>query len=117
MGRAAGIKQDHTLGYHDGVGFRCGSCYPFSVFSLSQRRELRLTETPLCLMDTSFVIYRHSYPDEMLKKSKSMMQHVARFGGLFTVLWHNSSINGPDYYKKAHFYEKLLSYQPTMELG
>lgn len=86
----AGLAYDTSLGYSARPGFRAGTCREYRVFDLEQRRELRLRERPLVLMDTP-TLDRLGLPDEQLVALIERLRgECARFGGKFTVLWHNN---------------------------
>ena len=52
---AAGLDYDCTLAYAEAVGFRTGTCHPYRVFDLSERRPLRLRERPFQVMDVTLL--------------------------------------------------------------
>ncbi len=104
----AGMEWDSTMGYADQAGFRCGVCYPFSVFNILTRKKLALKERPLIVMDGSFVDYQQDVtPDKMETNIKDLIQKVRRHNGEFVFLWHNSSFGG-DWKKFERIYEKVL---------
>ena len=35
------IKYDLSLGFPEVIGFRCGICYPFKVFDLKRKKEIK----------------------------------------------------------------------------
>jgi len=49
----AGLNYDSTLSFADHAGFRCGICYEYPVYDLKQRKQLKLTERPLIVMEDS----------------------------------------------------------------
>lgn len=86
----AGLAYDTSLGYSAQPGFRAGTCREYPVFDLEQRRELRLRERPLVLMDTP-TLDRLGLPDEeLVALIERLRGECVRFGGGFTVLWHNN---------------------------
>ena len=84
------MKWDSTLSYADNVGFRCGTCYPFPVFNILERKKLNLYEKPLIIMDCTLFDYQKL----TLKKAKILYEYlinkVKQFKGEFVLLWHNS---------------------------
>ena len=84
---------DSTLGYAEQEGFRCGTAHDFPVFDLRSRRQLRLREQPLLAMDVTFAQYQGCSPVQTLERLCGLRDEVQRFGGDFTLLWHNSSLN------------------------
>jgi len=90
-----GMSYDSTLGYADHVGFRCGTCYEYSVFNVHTRKALKLREKPLVAMECS--LFASNY---MAVKSqtdiylllKTLSDRCKLFSGKFAVLWHNDQL-------------------------
>lgn len=85
------MSWDSTLGYADQIGFRCGTCYPFSVFDVTARQHLNLVERPLLVMDVTVQKYNQMSPAKAIASIKAVQQLVKQYGGEFVFLWHNSS--------------------------
>lgn len=47
----AGFKYDSTLGFNDNVGFRFGTCYPWYLYDLKEKKEVSVIEIPLIVQD------------------------------------------------------------------
>jgi len=104
-----GMSWDSTLSYADKEGFRCGTCYEFSVFNVLSRKKLKLKEKPLVVMEGSFVHYQPKVtPDEMEKKIIILINKVRKYNGEFVFLWHNSSFNTITWRSYQHIYESVL---------
>lgn len=105
-----GLQYDSTLSYAHKHGFRCGTCYEYSVFDIIERKNLELKEKPLIAMDTTFVSHQNMNPDQMENEVLALINTVKKFNGEFGLLWHTSSFNintwGP--YKKV--YMNIISY-------
>lgn len=90
----AGFDYDSTVGFADHVGFRAGVCYEYPVFNLLTRKVLRLRERPLIVMDGTLL--EKKYMGLKIDEALSQIEHLASvcrlFNGLFTLLWHNSSL-------------------------
>lgn len=87
-----GIKLDSTLGYADMDGFRCGCCYEYSVFDALERKHLRLKESPLIAMDSTYFGYLKDQTYEtILKRLIYYIETIAGYNGQFVLLVHNSS--------------------------
>ena len=88
----AGLSYDSTVGYASHEGFRCGTCHPFRPFDLSADNCHRLFEIPLIVMDGTLHSYRKmncaAAEDVVLK----LAQRARDVNGVFTLLWHNTSI-------------------------
>jgi hypothetical protein len=91
----AGLEYDSTLLYADHAGFRCGTCYEFSVFDPKRREHLRLKERPTVVMDGTVTSRRYmglgtgSVAYDFIFGLK---ERCRLFDGDFTVLWHNSAL-------------------------
>ena len=90
---AHGMEYDSTLYFADTPGFRSGVCFDYRVYDLVARKPLNLKERPMIFMDTSYVAYRKSEPEEMLSDAQDLIRKVKKFNGNFVMLWHNSSFN------------------------
>ncbi len=103
------MEWDSTLSYADKEGFRCGICYPFSVFNILTRKKLELKERPLIVMDVSLTSYQSdANPKQIEEKIKKLMNKVKKYNGEFVFLWHNSSFNTSAWEQYQDIYEKVL---------
>lgn len=103
-----GMKMDSTLGYSDCEGFRCGICVPYPVFNILTRQPLGLLERPLVAMDVTLAAYRRYTPAESFDVLCALKRQVWKHQGEFTLLWHNSSFNTPDWEGWEAVYEAVL---------
>ena len=103
----AGLSYDSTLGYAQRVGFRSGTCRPHRVWSLRERRDVRLTERPLIAMDETLLAERYMgcSLEDALSTIKRMCAACRLFAGDFVLLWHNDSHPTPD---RERFYLDVL---------
>lgn len=93
----AGLTYDSTVGYAETVGFRAGACFEYPVFDVVGRRELPLVERPLIVMEGA--LFGRTSPinlaltdDDALIKVRELSVTTSKYGGNFTLLWHNSSL-------------------------
>ena len=96
---AAGLVYDSTLADPFRAGFRCGTCREFLMFDISSRKALNIMQRPLVLMESSVIAKRYmnlGYSDEALKIMKKIKSTCEKFGGNFTLLWHNSHLSTPN---------------------
>lgn len=93
---AVGMSYDSTLGYPERTGFRCGTCHPYPVWDSETDRELALLEYPLIVMDTTLrsAKYEGLPADAALDRIVTLARRCRVAGGVFTLLWHNSSFSG-----------------------
>jgi peptidoglycan/xylan/chitin deacetylase (PgdA/CDA1 family) len=103
----AGLSYDSTLTYPEQVGFRCGTCYEYTVFNLLNQTKLKLKERPLCIMEVSILRTAYMGLDitngTALSAMKIIKKRCKLFNGLFTILWHNTGF--------ANSYEVELYHQ------
>lgn len=90
---AAGLEYDSTLGYSDYAGFRCGTCHEYGMYDLHARKDLKLTQRPLIVMEMAVVAHMgHGYTKAALTTMKNLKSAAKKFKGSFTLLWHNSCL-------------------------
>lgn len=103
----AGFQYDATFGYADCAGFRNGMCHPYRPFNLNKNHEIDIFEIPLTVMDGTM---NHTYMRLDGKSKwefiKMLIDRVAVWHGVFTLLWHNSYMEG----ENLELYEKILVY-------
>ena len=106
---AAGLQYDSTLSYADRAGFRCGTCQEFQMFDPVHDRALVLRQRPLVLMECSVIADRYmglGYSDEAFAVSHGFKSTCKKVGGIFTFLWHNSTLVGE---RDREFYSGLVT--------
>lgn len=91
---AAGLAFDGSVGFADHVGFRSGTCHEHPVFNLRSGTPLRLRERPLVAMECTLLSDRYMglAPDVALERISRLAETCRRFGGGFSLLWHNSEL-------------------------
>ncbi len=103
-----GFAYDSSLGFADKAGFRCGVCYEYTMFDLTNREPLKIKQRPLIAMDCSIISNGYEglgYGEKSLEKFKLLKNRCQQFSGDFTLLWHNSFFS--DKQSKA-LYLKLI---------
>lgn len=88
----AGLAYDSTLSFADRAGFRCGVCYEYPVFHLHTRAPLKLRERPLIFMEATALEYMGMEPAQALAAARTLAEQCRRYGGEFTLLWHNTRL-------------------------
>lgn len=85
----AGYLYDSSLGYNDAVGYRNGTTQVFKPLDVSS-----LLELPLNIQDTAlFFPNRMNLSEpEALSLCRKVIEDVMRYGGVFTVNWHDRSL-------------------------
>ncbi len=104
------MKWDSTLSYPEKEGFRCGTCYEYSVFNILSRKRLNLKEMPLEVMEVTMVGYQNLAPEIIQKKIIKLIDKVKKYNGNFIILWHNSNFNDGLWGKYKIVYEEILKY-------
>ena len=104
------MKWDSTLTYPEKEGFRCGTCYGYSVFNILTRKKLKLKEMPLTVMEVSMVGYQNLTPEIMWKRIVKLINKVKKYNGKFILLWHNSNFNSNFWVKYKIIYEEIIKY-------
>jgi uncharacterized protein DUF7033 len=89
---AAGLAYDSTLSFREEPGFRCGVCYEYPVFDLRARRQFRLRERPLVVMEVSATGLGPRPPDGTSRRIAALRERCRLFNGDFTLLWHNDRL-------------------------
>jgi hypothetical protein len=88
----AGLDYDSSVGFADRVGFRAGTAREFPAFNVRERRQLRLVERPLQVMDGTLFGYMRLGRGAAAEQALRIARECRRHGGTLTILWHNSSI-------------------------
>jgi hypothetical protein len=112
----AGLGYDSTLGFADREGFRCGTCHPFRPFDVENDREIELVEFPLIAMDATLRHHRGLTPEATERRLLELAETCRRVGGTFTLLWHNSSLDGA-WRPWGDVYRRLVPVLAQMERG
>ncbi len=105
----AGLQYDSTLGFADAAGFRCGTSHDYPMVDLSRKCKLKLRQRPLILMECSVISAEYmgfGFTNHALDYMQTLKRRCHNYGGVFTLLWHNSHLSNI-YAKK--FYEELIS--------
>lgn len=117
----AGLQYDSTLGFAAHEGFRNSYCYPFRIFDFENEAMLNIWEFPLNVMDVTLLGYRKYTNNQALETCQKIIMEVNRFGGIFTLLWHNSFFDEDVYPGVNQLYENILKsvadQQPECVLG
>jgi hypothetical protein len=88
----AGLDYDRTLSYPDHIGFRTGTCHPYPVFDVLERRPLRLRERPFQVMDRTIFEYMGLEPDAAHAAVAEIAAQCRRHDGELCLLWHNNVV-------------------------
>ena len=88
----SGVEVDSSMGLYDEIGFRTGFTYPHYLFNFERMESSKVIELPLNAMDTTLrkADYLGIEQDEIPALFDEFMVNFERFGGVFTLLWHNN---------------------------
>ena len=104
----AGLQWDSTLGYPEQSGFRCGTALAYPVFDILAKQQLPLLEKPLLVMDVTLRQYRGLNPEAAIAEITALKNQVQRYGGNFSLLWHNSSLRDFAWQGWAEVYQEAV---------
>lgn len=93
------ITYDSSLGYADRAGFRCGICYSFEMYDLVNREILKTKQIPLIVMENTIISSAYEdlgYSEDARQRFVNLSESCRRYNGLFTLLWHNTSLQSPE---------------------
>lgn len=104
----ADMEYDSTLGFADFAGFRCGTCYEYSVYDCVNRKKLNLKERPLIAMECSVIDSSYmnlGLTDAALRVFKNLKEECRYYKGNYVILFHNDSLIRAE---QRDFYIKVL---------
>jgi hypothetical protein len=94
---AAGFATDSSGGYAEFAGFRFGTSRSFRMWSFAHGRSLNLRQLPLVVMDCAVVdLMGLGYTEAAYATAEGLKKKAMRFGGDFSLLWHNSHLTSED---------------------
>ena len=102
---ACGLAYDSSVGYHDRVGFRAGTCFPYRPWLLALNRQANLIEIPLVAMEQALWRHMRLTPEQGFEALSDCVTRCRLVGGVFTFLWHNIYLLDPIY---GDLYEQVL---------
>jgi hypothetical protein len=93
----AGLSYDSSVYFAEEVGFRCGTCYDFSVFDVVNKKALKIIEQPLMFMESTIIdkVYLNLDPTAALSLMLKLIDICRLFEGDINVLWHNNLLVYP----------------------
>ena len=106
---AAGFSYDTSGSFADRPGFRYGTAMEFPMWSWQRRSALTLRQIPLIVMECSVIARRYldlGYSENALNLMTLLRDRSLKFGGDFTLLWHNSHLTTE---QDKEFFNLLIS--------
>ncbi len=98
-----GFKYDTSIGFKpgQGMGFSRGTSFPFLIMS-SDRKVLPVLELPMIIMDKAIG------SAAAVEECFDLMRQVEKYRGVFTILWHQNTLNKKEFPFLASLYETLI---------
>ncbi|MBK7944195.1 MAG: polysaccharide deacetylase family protein [Flavobacteriales bacterium] len=87
---ALGMREEHSMGCHDQIGFRAGTCTPYAWYDLEQEAETSLMIHPFAVMDNTLREKMKLSPDEAVARATEVIAAIKKVDGQFIGLWHES---------------------------
>jgi hypothetical protein len=106
------LRYDGSVGFADHVGFRAGTAVPYKPWLLWLNREATLLEIPLVVMDTTLFRYQRLSLNEIRDTLSRLLDACRSVGGVFTLLWHNTSFVDPS---DVELYHEVLGTLAALE--
>ena len=88
-----GIREDHTMGYADALGFRAGTSRACWWYDLATEQQTPLRVVPFAVMDVTLRQYLALEPTAALALVADLIAELRTVGGTFAMLWHNNSLS------------------------
>jgi hypothetical protein len=85
-----GIAEEHSMGYHERIGFRAGTCTPYDWYDLQEERRTTLVVHPFAVMDNTLRDKLRASPEEAVVRAEALVHAVRAVRGTFTGIWHES---------------------------
>ena len=89
----AGFEVDASGGFADLVGFRFGTSRAFRMWSWKRLEALKLVQYPLIVMEGTLMSYMNlELETDGMELMQTLLTRCTRYGGNFSLLWHNSNL-------------------------
>lgn len=107
-----GMLYDTTLASAQHEGFVFGICTPFQLFDAVLGENLNVWEIPLIVMEGTVCskVYRGMEQEEVMQTVSQLVKEVQKYGGVFSLLWHNTSFQVPEWRVWEDTYDKLMKF-------
>lgn len=93
------IKKDFSMGYHDEIGFRSGTCTPFLFYDLKYESLTLLKIFPFVFSDYALK-KKYGYNQKKIKQEiLSLIMTVKEFSGVFISVFHNDTFSNEPRWK------------------
>ncbi|MFV0606536.1 MAG: polysaccharide deacetylase family protein [Niabella sp.] len=93
------IREEFSMGYSGYNGFRASVASPFTWYDLERETETPLIIYPFCFMEGASLFYQKHTPEQALEELTCLHTAAKNVNGLFSMIWHNSSLCNANEYK------------------
>lgn len=90
------IREDHTMGYAEHIGFRAGTCTAYRFYDLDLETPTELVVYPFAVMEATLKYYMKLEPEEAKIEITKIVKKVKAVDGTFIGLWHNETLTDRD---------------------
>jgi len=111
------LEYDSSLGFVEQYGFRNSFCFPYHPYDISNDVSYGYYEFPLVLMDGTLQKYLSLPQDQSFQQVHGLISEVKKFGGYFSLLWHNTHFSDYKYAGWRSVYEQILQYLADENAG
>lgn len=85
-----GITTEYSMGYPDRVGFRAGTCTPFTLYDLLDEQSLNVKVVPFAVMDSTLKMRLKLNEQQAVKQIQDLVDVVKSVNGTFVSIWHTN---------------------------
>jgi len=109
---AAGITNEHSMGYGSINGFRAATSVPYYWYNLQMEKATALLVSPFCYMDANAIFEQKDTPLQALEELKQFHAVVKKVGGTLITIFHNHLVGLDNNGRKwMDMYKAFLAYQ------
>jgi peptidoglycan/xylan/chitin deacetylase (PgdA/CDA1 family) len=102
-----GLKKDSSLGFMTDGGFRAGICHPYPLFNIISRKQLKIKQVPIVVMEQALA-KAYNTKESFRNKIIELKETVQKYSGTFVVLWHNNNFHVDEWEGYKAIYENLV---------
>lgn len=83
-----GIKEEHSMGFADRIGFRAGTCTPYAFYDLLEEQTTALVVHPFAIMDSALCYKMKLSPEQAVARVRPLIERVRAVQGNFVGVYH-----------------------------
>jgi hypothetical protein len=108
---AAGIREEHSMGYGTTNGFRASFTASYYWYDLKAEEGTDLRVRPFCFMDANAYYEQKQRPEEAFDELLKYYQVIREVNGEMITLWHNDFLGTGTFWKGwREQYERFLAH-------